>query len=921
MYKSIRKKLAESISIVDSPEHYDWNKWLREPSSQEYYLERVSSAILDTKYIVLESPVPTTRGFSFDLPKIKISKAFKQLYIHKQKTNKVFFSFPKTNLNAIKEILTLSEITFSLSVSDSGSGSVFRLKDGKSKSVSEMTSEVFTRKFNLAAPGVFNLPLLLPLEEIFSMDTGINKKVEVYDLLSNLKTEVINVELLNSENFVDPIKYSEGKEIKFQPLTKSASVKKVAVVQLEKLLHSIKDQKKLIKNVVFTQLSSSNISAVSEIILPSVVKNKLKIMSVKNVKIPSAKLKQLIKIDNKAFPEQDHFLFRSKQDEIIGEPQDALLGDLEVILQPIISFGKEEKEKIYPFLYDYQMPAADFLSENKIVLLNDELGTGKTLEAAGALKILFRKKDISNVIIVCSKEEAGWEKRNPELSNDSMAGWYDHLKEYTPGISLQIIANGSEVEWKKPSAIKITNYEIFSEALEKKLISMDDLNRRGCLIIDEVEDFPEIKLDVLPKYLWMLSGLPADELKDKISTITGSEEQLVSFGRTKEDLLKSLPFKMKQDYWLEMEPGQKTEYSKALNSGREKIYDLVQAGNPFLVQSNVFTLVHQLTQIGNFYGKTESSPKSELLLHHVKTIKKSGKKVLVFSQYDRQGTQKLQKLFAKNGIKYVLYQTGISLKEMEDAIKRFEKDKSVTVFLAGMKATSAKLNLTNVPYLIHFDQWWSPVTTWQAEDRINSSLDETSNERMNVYNYFIRNSIEEKIRLKLIEKGLNNKKLFDLLNSDLVYSLISNEDWLELLELIEPKDEKSNKTMKDMHLQYVVNLTTDDFAHKIKALFGRIGYKNISLKTSFNPDEARLFGMATKNSYELKAAVQCLNMKFVPKKIVKDFVDPLVKGTDRIFIFSTGEFDESLTKNIDDERLVLIDKHQVSNYLYLFNLI
>lgn len=920
MYKSVRKKIAESLSSVDPPEHYDWNKWLREPLSEEYYIERVSTIILDTKDIDLRTAIPSARGYSFDLPKIKISKAFKQLYVQRQKTNKVFFSFPKSTLNAIKEILPSAEIAFSLSVSDSGKGSIFRLKEGKNKYISEMTSEVMARNFYLTAPGVFQLPLLLPVEKIFLMDTALNKKVEVYDLLSNLKTKVINVELLNSENIIDPIKFSESKEIKFLPLTKSASVKKIEVVQLEKLLHSIKDQKKLIKKIVFKQLSSSQIPPVSEIILPAAMKNMMKIMSVKNINISAAKIKQGIKFESKAIPAQNQFLFRSKPDEIIGVHQDVLSADLEVILQPEIHFGKEEREKIYNFLYQYQKPAADYLSDNKLVLLNDELGMGKTLEVIGALKILFRKKDISSAIIVCSREETGWEKKNLDLGNSSISGWYDHFREFSPGISFSIIKDSSEEELKKPSAIKIISYQIFSEALEKELISLEDLNRRGCLIIDGVEDFPEIKFNVLPKYLWMLSGVPVNELENKILAITGSEEKTASFGRTKEDLLNSLPSKTKQDYWIEMVPDQKSEYEKALKSGREKIYDLVQAGNPLLVQSNVFTLIHQLTQIGNFYGKTDSSPKSDLLLHHVKTIQKSEKKVLIFSQYDRQGTQKLQKLFAKNGIKYVLYQTGMSLKEMEDAIKHFEKDKSITVFLAGMKAMNIKLNLVDVPYMIHFDQWWSPVNSWQVEDRINSDKDETGNERLNVYNYFIRNSIEEKIKLKLIEKGLLNKKLLDLLSSELIYSLISNEDWLELFELIEPKDELSIRAMKNVHLQYVVNLSTDDFAHKIKALFARIGYKNVSFKTSYNPDEVRLFGVATKNSYEIKAAVQCLNMKFVPKKIVKDFVDPLVTGTDRIFIFTTGEFDENI-KGLDDERILFVDKHQISNYLYQFNLV
>jgi hypothetical protein len=266
----------------------------------------------------------------------------------------------------------------------------------------------------------------------------------------------------------------------------------------------------------------------------------------------------------------------------------------------------------------------------------------------------------------------------------------------------------------------------------------------------------------------------------------------------------------------------------------------------------------------------------------------------------------------------VLYQTGNSLKEMEDAVKKFAKNKSVSVFLAGMKAISSKVSFNNVNYLIHFDQWWSPVTTWQVEDKINS---DTAGEGLNIYNYLIRNSIEDKIRIKLREKGLLNKNLFELLNSEIYYSLLSNEDWLEILDLIEPADAESTKKIKDEHLQYVLNLSTEDFAHKVKALMGRLGYKNINFKTSHNADEIRLYAVALRNSVEVKAAIQCLNMKTITKKAVKDFIDSLVSGTDKILIFTTGEFDKKIAKGFNSEKIEFIDKYQVSDYLDIFNLI
>lgn len=918
MYKIIRKKVAESVSKLDSPEHYDWNKWLREPDADEYYIDNFSPSVLDTDELNVWLSLPSTRGFTFDFPKIKLSKAFKQLNISKQKTSKIFFSFPKSDLKEIKEILSQAEIDYSLSVSVSVKGAIFRLNEGKKKKVTDPSAEVLIREFYLMKPGIFNFPMLLPGENLYSVNVSLNDKVKVLDLLSNLKTEVKNVELLNSENIIDPLDNSENREIKFQPLQKSSSVKKVEIMRLEKLLHSLKDQEKLIKEINFGRISSPAMPV--EIKIPSVFKNKLKILSVKNIRIPSTKIKQGIKISDKILSGGKGYSSKSKTQEIVKD-KDIFSRVPEVIPKPEINFTKEEKESIYSFLYEYQKPAADFLSGQQIALLNDELGTGKTLEIICALKILFKRKDISDAIVVCRKEDTGWPKRNEELSNKSLSGWYDHFQKFSPEISSSIIYDNNDEEWKNSSAVKIITYQLFSEALEKGLISLKEFNQRSCLIIDEVEDFPEMTLNPLPKYLWVLSGIQSDDLKDKISVISGSGEPVICYGRTKEEIAESLPRKVKQDYWVQMDPDQRLEYEKALESGREKIYDLVQAGNPFLVQSNVFTLIHQLTQIGNFHGKHESSAKSELLLHHVRSIQKSGKQVFLYSQYDRQGTQRLEKLFIKNKIKYVLYQTGISLKEMQDAIKNFARDKSITVFLAGMKAINSKINLANVPYLIHFDQWWSPVTTWQAEERINSGANEHVNLKLFVYNYFIKNSIDEKIQLKLIEKGLDNKNLFDLLSSEGMYSLISNEDWLEVLELVEPKDPSEINALKKSQLDYIVNLTTDDFSHKVKAFIGRIGYKNAGFKTAFNPDEVRIYASAMKNSSEVKAAVQCLNMKVVPKRIVKEFVDSLVTKTEKIFVFTTGEFDQKLTDNPGDERIELVDKHRIANYLNMFNLV
>ena len=72
---------------------------------------------------------------------------------------------------------------------------------------------------------------------------------------------------------------------------------------------------------------------------------------------------------------------------------------------------------------------------------------------------------------------------------------------------------------------------------------------------------------------------------------------------------------------------------------------------------------------------------------------------------------------------------------------------------------------------------------------------------------------------------------------------------------------------------------------------------------------------------ETRAVVQCLDMKVVPKKIVKEFTDSLVSNIEKIFVFTTGEFDDKLLKNPGDSRIVLVNKYQTSEYLNTFSLI
>ena len=56
---------------------------------------------------------------------------------------------------------------------------------------------------------------------------------------------------------------------------------------------------------------------------------------------------------------------------------------------------------VFESLYNYQREGAEFLLKHKRVLLSDELGLGKTVQAISALKNLFESGRTGSALIIC----------------------------------------------------------------------------------------------------------------------------------------------------------------------------------------------------------------------------------------------------------------------------------------------------------------------------------------------------------------------------------------------------------------------------------------------------------------------------------------------------------------------------------------
>ncbi len=84
----------------------------------------------------------------------------------------------------------------------------------------------------------------------------------------------------------------------------------------------------------------------------------------------------------------------------------------------------------------------------------------------------------------------------------------------------------------------------------------------------------------------------------------------------------------------------------------------------------------------------------------------------------------------------------------EKAIRNFQSNEEIRVFLISLKAGGVGLNLTAADYVYIVDPWWNPAVEQQAIDRTHR-IGQTKN--IFAYRMICRDTIEDKI-LKLQEK-------------------------------------------------------------------------------------------------------------------------------------------------------------------------
>jgi non-specific serine/threonine protein kinase len=225
-----------------------------------------------------------------------------------------------------------------------------------------------------------------------------------------------------------------------------------------------------------------------------------------------------------------------------------------------------------------------------------------------------------------------------------------------------------------------------------------------------------------------------------------------------------------------MEDEQRKIYDAFRNDYRNKILGVINEQGIDKSQLTILQGLMKLRQICDspaIMNEQEKYPNVSIKLDELTreiTENIGDHKALVFSQYLGMLALIREKL-DELGVPYEYFDGSTSAQDREKAIRNFQDNDTIRVFLISLKAGGVGLNLTAADYVYIVDPWWNPAVEQQAIDRTHR-IGQTKN--IFAYRMICKDTIEDKILL-LQEKKRSLAK--DLISDETSFvKKLSRED-------------------------------------------------------------------------------------------------------------------------------------------------
>jgi non-specific serine/threonine protein kinase len=217
--------------------------------------------------------------------------------------------------------------------------------------------------------------------------------------------------------------------------------------------------------------------------------------------------------------------------------------------------------------------------------------------------------------------------------------------------------------------------------------------------------------------------------------------------RTKQQVASDLPDKTETVLWCEMGKEQRQAYESYKEYYRIMLLDKIEKVG--MAKAGMFVIegLLRLRQIcdspvlvKDAEITTRKSIKIDELMREIEE-NAGGHKLLVFSQF----TEMLHLIAAEldaQQIEYAYLDGTTAGEKRKEAVKEFQGNEKLRVFLISLKAGGVGLNLTAADYVYIVDPWWNPAVEQQAIDRTHR-IGQVN--KIFAYKMICKGTVEEKI--------------------------------------------------------------------------------------------------------------------------------------------------------------------------------
>jgi SNF2 family DNA or RNA helicase len=371
-------------------------------------------------------------------------------------------------------------------------------------------------------------------------------------------------------------------------------------------------------------------------------------------------------------------------------------------------------------LFNYQMEGVEWLLDDPLRILADDMGLGKSIQAIAAIEKLIFDEKSSTILLVCPKT--------------LLTNW---LKEFEKWGRLLVVSHLSPDLAKNRNELRkhLSNSNVVMVAypsLERVSNAMSDLGWVFDLVVaDEAHKLRNTSQTnrafsrINRQRTWLLTGTPLERDTDDIRMMLACLDPLgpwASEPNADDIILRSRLTKcslrrMKQDVLRELP---KTQTVVELLSMEETQYQFYQTLMKDMHSAPTGERIGYLSRlcIAAISSGDTSSNKIDRALEICSDAKASGHKVLVFSNFN-DALKLMNRRLTHIGVGAQVLIGETERRQRDLIVAQFKSDSETTCLLCNSKIGSEGLTLTEASIVIFLNEWWNPSSNRQAEDRVN----------------------------------------------------------------------------------------------------------------------------------------------------------------------------------------------------------